>query len=103
MDSDKNENVKNREKVMIRADKILDCSAHSIFTQACRQADHPDVQAIVVDLTATQGIRASGVGILLMLNDFGKKLSIPIRIENCNPQIKTQLASSRLLADLLVS
>jgi len=89
-------------KITIHTKKHLDCSAHSSFMQACQSAERKDVQAIVVDLNATHDIRASGLGMLLMLHNETKALNVKISIENCNPEIKTQLDSSRLLAGLSV-
>ena len=97
------DSIKYRERVTIQADRMLDCRAHHIFVQACREADHPAIRFIVVDLSATQGIRASGVGILLMLIDWAKRLRVQLHVVNCNPSIRTQLSSSRLLANLSIS
>ena len=89
--------------VTIQTDTVLDCRAQKTFYQACMQADHPEVQEIVVDLAATQGIRASGVGLLLTLSDLRRWSSVQVRLINCDPHLKAQLASSRLLADLCVT
>ena len=103
MEHGEKDDINQRNNVTIQVDKILDCSAHHIFIQACRQADHPDIRALVVDLSATRGIRASGVGILLMLSELEKTSSYRVRIVNCQPQIRRQLHSSRLLAGLQIS
>ncbi len=95
--------VRDADKVMIQADEILDRSARDAFIKAGRQANQSDVQAIIVDLAATRWIRASGVGMLLMLSGMGKRLNFQVLLVNCNPQVKSELASSRLLADLSIS
>lgn len=89
-------------KITIQARKSLDCSAHSTFTQACRSAEKNPTQAIVVDLNATRNIRASGLGMLLMLRNEAKALDVEMSFENCNPDIKSQLHSSRLLNGLSI-
>ena len=87
-------------KIIIHTRKYLDCRAHRTFIQACQLAEKQDVRAIVVDFKATHGIRDSGLGMLLMLNLEAETLEVPVLLENCSPKIKTQLSSSRLLANL---
>ncbi|MEL0587721.1 MAG: STAS domain-containing protein [Candidatus Thiodiazotropha sp. (ex. Lucinoma kazani)] len=90
-------------KIIIRTTKTLDCSAHCAFAQACHWARQSQVQVIIVDLDATLGIRASGLGMLLMLYNEMNLLQIRILLQNCNPEIKAQLKSSKLLSGVSIS
>lgn len=86
----------------IRADKSLDCSIHSVFSQAAILADYPWIDNIEIDLGKTRIIRDSGLSMLSMLS---AKLGLQkgrIKLINCRPEIRTRLHKSTLAEHLSV-
>ena len=86
--------------ITVRIDRVLDRSARSAFNLALELAEQLDVQSIVVDLDETTDIRASGIGILLILRNEAQPLDVEILLGNCNPKIRAQIDASRLLAGI---
>ena len=84
--------------ITIRTGKYLDCSAHSTFLLACQLAEQLDVDTVIVDFEKTTGIRASGLGVLLMLRDQAEPLGVDVLLDRCNPEIRDQIDTSRMLA-----
>ncbi|MCG7898771.1 MAG: STAS domain-containing protein [Candidatus Thiodiazotropha weberae] len=91
------------EKIIIHAAKTLDCSAQGTFVEACQCARQNHIQVMVVDLNATQNIRASGLGILLMLSKKMEYSPFKIQIENCQPDVKVLLSENRLFSGFSIS
>lgn len=87
-------------RITVRIGRFLDCSAHSAFLVACELADELDIRSIVVDLNATEDIRASGLGTLLNLRNDVEPLGTEVALENCSPELQRQIDASRLLAGI---
>ena len=86
-------------RITIRIGKFLDQNAYPAFARACRLAELPAVQSIVVDLGETTHIRASGLELLLMLRDRAGSKHTSVLLGNCHPRIREQICTSRLLAE----
>jgi len=88
--------------ISIEADPELDLTAHCVFVDACRLAEHPEHNTIDVDLRKTRKIRASGVAMLLMLRELTGREGPRIRLRNSNPDIREQLMKSIVSQQLQV-
>ena len=85
--------------ILIEADERLDLSAHSVFVQACKLAEHPNLLAIIVNLGKTRDILDSG---LLMLRDRADHISKSIKLFNCTPEIRNRLLESRVMTEFQI-
>jgi anti-anti-sigma regulatory factor len=83
--------------ILIEADERLDLSAHSVFVQACKLADHPNLLVIMVNLARTRDILDSGLAMLLMLHDRAGHISKRIKLFNCAPEIRNRLLESPVM------
>ena len=88
--------------ISIEADSQLDLTAHAVFVDACRLAEHPEHNTIDVDLRRTHKIRASGVAMLLMLRELTGWEAPRIRLRNSDPDIRKQLMKSIVSQQLQV-
>ena len=83
--------------ILIEADERLDLSAHSMFVQACKLAEHPNLLVIMVNLGRTRDILDSGLVMLLMLRDRAGHISKRIKLFNCAPEIRNRLLESPVM------
>ena len=88
--------------ILIEADERLDLSAHSVFVQACKLAEHPNLLAIIVNLGKTRDILDSGLAMLLMLRDRADHISKRIKLFNCTPEIRNRLLESRVMTEFQI-
>ena len=84
--------------ITIYIGKLLDRSAYNAFIRVCRLAKQSNVHSIIVDLSETTGIRASGLGMLLMLRVEAESMDVNVLLGGCHPEISHQISASRLLA-----
>ena len=82
--------------ISIETDEELDLTCHSVFVDACRQAEYFEHGTIDVNLRRTRTIRTSGLAMLLMLKKLTGWESSRIRLLNCNPEIRKQLMRSQV-------
>lgn len=83
--------------IIIETDERLDLCAHGVFAQACKLAEYPDLQAILVNLGKTMQILDSGLAMLLMLRDHASHLGQCLKLFNCSPEIRNRLLKSRVM------
>lgn len=95
------ENTNTGRKVTVHIGKILDRNAAPLNARACSLAEQLDIQSIIVDLSQTTGIRASGLDALLRLRDEAGSRNVAVLLGDCNPEIRGQICASRLLAGFL--
>jgi len=81
-------------------DKCLDCSVHSIFSQAAVLANYPWINDIEIDLGKTRIIRDSGLSMLSMLSVKLGSQRDRIKLTNCRPEIRARLHNSVLAGHL---
>lgn len=88
--------------ILIEADERLDLSAHSVFVQACKLAEYPNLLTIIVNLGKTRDILDSGLAMLLMLRDRAGHISKRIKLFNCTPEIRNRLLESRVMTEFQI-
>ena len=85
--------------IIIETDERLDLCAHGVFVQACKLAECPNMQAILVNLGKTRQILDSGLAMLLMLRDHVGHLGQYIKLFNCSPEIRNRLLESPVMTE----
>ena len=87
--------LKPRKKRMLRieADEYLDWRSYHIFYEAAFRCSHRLIKAMEIDLSKTRVITRSGLSMLLMLIKESGLSSDAIVLMNCQPEIRSQLAS----------
>jgi hypothetical protein len=88
--------------ILIETDERLDLCAHGVFVQACKLAEYPNLQAILVNLGKTRHILDSGLAMLLMLRDHAGHFGQRIKLFNCSPEIRNRLLEISVMSEFQI-
>jgi anti-anti-sigma regulatory factor len=79
--------------IRICAGECLDANSYSLFYEAVFRCGHRLIEKLEIDLCKTRIIKRSGLAMLLLLIKESGLASDAIALLNCQPEIRSQLAS----------